>query len=242
MGVRIFPWAQVSAGLLLAGLGVAALRGEARAAEAPFAAALAIELQPLRGVADKPEALAAPLRPLALAYKKGQWAKACSASAARRQALLQRAAKIFFGMERKKADVEAIERFLDAHVRGDRPELEVAGEGFVAAAAWRSLAVDACVRADLPAQAIAMIDQSASLAGDGPALVALAVARAQAERRWSAAAAVVARSGDSLRVALIRALARPEEARHWLTIAEAHAQTGADQQLIAAVRKLAGPP
>jgi hypothetical protein len=87
-----------------------------------------------------------------------------------------------------------------------------------------------------------MVDLSASLAGDGPAVVALAVARAQVERSWTAAAAIAARSRDSLRVALIRALAKPEEAKHWLGVAEKHLQTGADQELLAAVRKAVGQP
>lgn len=242
MRVSLFPalYRGLAALLLLSAVAVPAR--PVCAEPAGFSAALAAELQPLRGAVDRPEAFAAALRPALAAYKQRQWAKACSLSAARYQQLMQQAAKIFFGMERKNADHAAIERFLDAHVRGEKAELEVAGEGFVPAAAWRSLAVDACVRAAKPDEAVRMIAMVASLADDGPARQALAVARAQQEGHWPAAAAVVARSRDGLRVALIRALAQPTEAKHWLTIAESHLQTGADQQLLTAVRRVLGQP
>lgn len=242
MGTQIFPLPRGWLAALLALCGAVVPATSLWAAPVAFSPALAVELQPLRGAVDRPEWFSPPLRPMLAAYKKRQWAKACALSTARHQQLMQSAGRFFFGMERKKADTEAIERFLDSHVRGDKPELEVAGEGFVPAMAWRSLATDACLRADKPQEAIRMVDLSASLAGDGPAVVALAVARAQVERSWPAAAVIAARSRDSLRVALIRALAKPEEAKHWLGVAEKHLQTGADQELLAAVRKAVGQP
>ncbi len=207
-----------------------------------FQTTLAAELQPLRGSVDRPEWFAAELKPILRAYQRKQWGKACAQSDGQLKGLMLTASRLFFGSERKKAETEAIERFLDAKVRGTTPVLEVAAEGFAPAAPWRSLAVDACIRAEQPEAAVAQIQMIASAAGDGPALVALAVARAQADRNWSSAAAVVAKSKDALRVLLIRALAQPAEAGHWLAAAEKWLQTGEDQKLLASVRRACGQP
>ena len=207
-----------------------------------FQTALAVDLQPLRGVTDRPEWFAAELKPIVQAYQRKQWAKACTLSDAKYKRLMQTAARLFFGPERKKAQTEAIEQFLDSKVRGTPPVLEVAAEGFVPAAPWRSITVDACVRADLPAIAVAQIGLIASVTGDGAAVVALAVARGQADRSWASAAAIVAKSKDGLRVVLLRALAEPPTARHWLAAAEQHLQTGDDRALLSAVRRACGEP
>lgn len=212
------------------------------AAPVPFQSALAAEIQPLLGVSDRPDWFAAELKPVLQAYQRKHWAKACALSDAKYNSLLQTASRLFFGPERKKAEANAIERFLDDKVRGTKPVLEVAAEGFAPAAPWRSLTVDACVRADQPAIALSHIGMIASASGDGPAVVALAVARAQVDRSWASAAAVVAKSRDALRVQLIRALAEPAQARHWLAEAARHVQTGEDQALLVAVRRACGLP
>lgn len=221
---------------------LALLASPCAASPVPFQTQLAAELQPLRGSPDRAEWYAAELKPVLKAYQRKQWAQACKQSDARFAGLMQTASKLFFGPERKKAEGEAIERFLDAKVRGTKPVLEVAAEGFAPAAPWRSLAVDACVRADQPAAALAQIQLIASAAGDGPAVVALAVARAQVDRNWASAAAVVANSKDALRVNLIRALAEPAAAKHWLTTAEKYLQTGEDRALLTSVRRACGQP
>lgn len=229
-------------GLGSVGASVAMAAAPCEAAPVPFQTQLAAELQPLRGSPDRPEWYAAELKPVLKAYQRKNWAEACRQSDVHFAALMQTAARLFFGPERKKADTEAIERFLDAKVRGTKPVLEVAAEGFAPAAPWRSLAVDACIRAEQPAAALAQIQLIASNSGDGPAVVALAVARAQADRSWASAAAVVAKSKDALRVHLIRALAEPAAAKHWLAAAEKLLQTGADQALLASVRRACGQP
>jgi hypothetical protein len=112
----------------------------------------------------------------------------------------------------KGADVEAIERFLDAFVRGRWPLLELPVDVLVPGAPWRALAVDACVRADRGDIAVAFVAEAAGAARagsvEGTALrLALAVAMAQRAGRWSAGVAVLAPEDAGVRVLLLRALA-----------------------------------
>ncbi|MBI5609970.1 MAG: hypothetical protein HY902_13940, partial [Deltaproteobacteria bacterium] len=191
---------------------------------------LAIRLQPLRPAVERPEALAVPLRPLAKAYQKRQYAKVCQASRDRWQLLMTRAAKIFYAPDRAAPDVDAIERFMNEMVLGPRPQLAVGAERFVAFGTWKALAIDACLRAHRGGDALVFaVGEPAGASMDA----ALAVALAARAESWAAADLPV--RTESLRAALLRALRAPEQAATWLKQAQALARQAEDRELIDAV-------
>lgn len=202
----------------------------AQANPAPWSWDLAVRLQPLRPAVEHPEALAAPLRPLAKAYQKQQYAKVCQASRERWQSLMARAAKLFYAPDRAAPDVDAIERFMNEMVLGPRPQLAVGAERFVAVATWKALAIDACLRAHRGGDALLF-------AGGEPvgASMDAALAVALAARAESWAAADLPAHAESLRGVLLRALRAPEQAASWLKQAQAMARLAEDRELVAAV-------
>ncbi len=232
VGVILFP--QLAKNLLVAlfvaRIGVAA--SDVRADPAPWSWDLAVQLQPLRPALDKPAALAAPLRPMAAAYQKRQFAAVCKASGQRWQGLMLKASKLFYAAERSRADSEAIERFFDEHVRGERPLLALGAERFVPAATWRALALDACLRAHRGAEALVFAvgapqEPVASLD------VARAVALAARTESWAALDLPI--GAESLRAVLLRALLAPEQAGTWLARAKEQVRQAEDRELVTAV-------
>lgn len=108
----------------------------------------------------------------------------------------------------------------------------------MASGPWRSLAVDACLRAGQGGQALRYV-AAAATRGPTPRL-ALSVALAARAQRW--ADADLSDAPESARAALLRALAATEEAGSWLSQARQLAKTGEDRDLIAAVARHLGRP
>ncbi len=201
-----------------------------QAEPAPWSWDLAIRLQPLRPAVERLDALAAPLRPLAKAYQKQQYAKVCQSSRDRWRSMMARAAKLFYAPDRLAPDVEAIERFMNEMVLGPRPQLALGAERFVAVATWKALAIDACMRAHRGGDALLFAGGEPL----GPSMdAALAVALAARSESW--AAADLPAHGDTLRVVLLRALKAPDQAATWLKQAQALARLAEDRELVAAV-------
>ena len=90
---------------------------------------------------------------------------------------MKRASALFYKHRRKHAEVRSIERFIEKYVRGKVPLLAVAGEVFAPSAAFRRLAVDACVRAKQPDLADRFLAQAAGAGVDRQLRVALAAVR-----------------------------------------------------------------
>lgn len=215
-------------------------RSAAAAVEVPFSQALAVTLQPLQAAGGRdswPVALAA----VGQAYGRRQYAAACQRSLQLWQTRMAEGARLFYGPERRKADIDAIERFLDLNVRGARPLLAIAAEGFAPATVWRNLAVDACVRSGDGKTAVLFAAAAASEQTGAPRL-ALAVALALQAGRWAAAAGALEGAEDSVRVPLWRALIAPQQGLAARDRALKAAQTTADRDIIDAVSRHLGLP
>lgn len=188
---------------------------------------LLVELQPLRPRTVRTEEIAPKLRPAAALHGKQKWQQACDSAEALRSALMRTAAKLFYAPDRKKGgDVDGIERFLDAYVRGKMPLLELPLDVFSPAAGFRAIAVDACIRADRGDLALPFLAEIAGAARPGSAdgtaaRLALAVALAQRTGRWSAGVAVLTPEDAGVRVLLLRALAETDAAKRTVWLAEA---------------------
>jgi hypothetical protein len=179
--------------------------GQAVADPVRFDTEVAALIQPLRARTLQPKDLPAPLRPIAVAHGKQQWATACEAAAKLRRDRMIEAARLFYGPDRTRPDLHGIATFLDANVRGAQPLFEIRQEGFVPSALWRGLGVDACVRAGLPDRALPFVAYLG--ADDVPGRVARAVLQAQSARSWQGAAVGLASERGSVRVLALRALA-----------------------------------
>jgi len=231
----------IAVSLLLAAL-VFGLPGRC---EAALPLELLVQLQPLHPrqaiAADKKAEVAPGLRALAVLHSRGRHAEVCKASEALRAKLLADAARLFYAPDRKSPDIEAIEDFLDSYVRGRTPMLEVPGEVFTPAAAWRALAVDSCVRAAMPELALAMVATAGSLGQDRAERLALAVVLAQRAGVWRAALPVLGADGGGLRAHLVRALAATTQASaaSHLQVAEKAAHSADERQLVEQVRAAA---
>lgn len=199
---------------------------------------LLTELQPLQPRVQSADGLAPPLRPWLALHQRGRHAEVCDRSETLRQKLFAEAARLFYAPERKDPDLSAIEAFLERHVRGPTPLLEMPAEGFAPAATWRALAVDSCVRAGLPAKALPFLTLAGGTGADATARVALAVVRAQQAGSWTAGVAVLAGIDAGVRGRLLRALAaEPKAAQAWLAQARTAATLPTEQALVNQVAK-----
>ncbi len=200
---------------------------------------------PLPPAAALPSALHAMVNEL----QKGQFSLACRDAASLRSNLMQQAAKLFYGVDRRTGgDVPKIVAFLDKYVRTDKPLLEVPLDLFVPAAPLRAIGADACLRAHQPEVAVLFL---AEVAGAAPRdsvtgsrdRLALGVALAAREQRWAAGAAVLTAVDDGPRVLLLRALgsSEPRAQQRHLAMATAMAQSPSDKQLAQRVSQVLAP-
>ncbi len=156
------------------------------------------------------------LRALLKKHRKKRFSAACKGAESLRSRLMKQASALFYKHRRKNADVGAIERFIERYVQGKVPLLSIAGEVFAPSAAFRRLAVDACVRANRPELADRFLAQAAGAGVDRQLRLALAAVRLQRDGRPTAVLWLVGKEGGGARAALFRALAAkgPERARH----------------------------
>jgi len=205
-------------------LGVTALYATVAAAQRPPASArppvavppravLAL-WQPLRPNLSAPILKRAELRAAVKAYRLRRWSVSCAASAKALDRIEARAARLFYAPKREGADLDGIDRFLAKFLRGKAPLLEVVGELFVPAAAWRALVVDGCVRAKRPQIADRFLAHAA-LTRMGPRAQRLRSALALV--RWQASRAqqpwLVAGQSGGARTWLLRAVGLPRGRR-----------------------------
>ena len=185
---------------------------------------LAVQLQPLRPALGHARGLAKELVPLAKSVEGKRFSTACSQADRLRAGLFRRAAHLFFGADRRKADPTAIEAFLDRYVRSPSPLLEIAAEGFVPAAPWRALATEACLRANRAAIAVDFLTATASAQPGGLTATALAVVFAARARNWPAGVALLREGGgspiQSVQGNLLLTLANPCEAGQTVPLAQ----------------------
>ncbi len=166
---------------------------------------LLARLQPLR---VRHESLGPELLPIAKLLDRKRYPQACSQIAKLRVDLIHKAAPLFYQPTRKGGgDVEGVSHFLQTHVAGPKPTLQIIQESFVPSQAMRALAVDACVRAKQPQEAVVFVADLALMAHDAQARLALALLKAQIAGQWSAGLAALDPTVTGPRAALLRALA-----------------------------------
>ncbi len=210
----------------------------ALAAPAPYSLAVASALlasEPARVGSAHHAAVAPSVRLVA----RGKLAAACQDADRRYRALQVEGSRLFFGPDRRKAELTAIEHYLDRHVRAKAPALEIIDEGFAPGPAWRSVAAAACVQSDQAAVAVRMLAAIASHAPASPAAGRFAVAMAAQARDWRQGPPA-APGNQTLPVVLLRALAEPTAAAVELAKTGRLAETDADRAAIAAVRRHLG--
>ena len=139
--------------------------------------AVAARWQPLRPRSGDPAYARAELKKVWRDHGKRRYKRACKASDKLLARLLDEGAALFYKPVRQGADLGGIAAFMDKHVRGRDPLLQVAHEVLVPSAAFRSLAVDACMRAGQPLVARRFIDQAAISGKDSRLRTAAAVVR-----------------------------------------------------------------
>lgn len=242
---RSSRWLAVKVALLAGLQGLCAFGAEAQPTaahgQAVLPAEVVIALQPLRAPAARPTDWAVPLRPIAQYHAKGRYLQACQQSEALRGRLMKEASRLFYGQDRKQADYDGIERFLDSYVRGRTPVLEIPTEVFAPAAPWRALAVDACVRAGEPEKALRFVADAGSAGQDATSRVALAVVLAQKAGSWQAALPVLIGQREGVRVLLLRALAAgPNGGKSFYTQADRAALLPEERALVTLVGKTLG--
>ncbi len=166
---------------------------------------LIARLQPLRVHADS---LAPVLLPLSKLTAHKRYSQACTGVAKLRVELIRKAAPLFYAPTRKGGgDVEGMSHFLRTHVEGPKPTLQIIQETFVPSQAMRALAVDACVRAGQPQEAIVFVADLALMAHDAQARLTLGLLKAQIAGQWQAGLAAIDATVSGPRAALLRALA-----------------------------------
>ncbi len=197
--VQIFP-------LLLALLSPSIATAQAPAEpSATLDADLIARLQPLRA---RRESLAPPLVAIAKLVDRKRYPQACGQVAKLRTDLIRKAAPLFYQPTRQRGgDVEGVSHFLQTHVEGPRPMLQIIHETFVPSQGMRALAVDACVRAGQPQQAVVFVADLALLSHDPQSRLTLGLLKAQVAGRWKDAMASIDLSVTGPRAALLRALA-----------------------------------
>lgn len=180
-------------------------------AEVPIApretldADLIARLQPLRA---RRESLAAPLVAIAKLVERKRYPQACAQIAKLRVNLVRKAAPLFYQPTRQGGgDVEGVSHFLQTHVEGPKPTLQIIQETFVPSQAMRALAVEACVRANQPQQALPFVADLALLSHDPQSRLTLGLLKAQIAGRWQEAMASIDLTVTGPRAALLRALA-----------------------------------
>ena len=204
----------------------------------PYSAALAVALmavEPAKAGAASHSAVA----PSVQLVIRGKLAAACRDADRRFRALQVDGSRLFFGPDRRKAELSRIELFLDRNVRAKAPALELMDESFAPAPAWRAVVAGACMQSDQPAIAVRML---AAVASHAPAsLVAgrFAVALAAQERDWSKGVAA-AGANQTLPALLLRALAEPHFAESTLVAAAKAAATDRELAAVSAVRRHLG--
>ena len=166
---------------------------------------LIARLQPLR---PRQESLPPPLVAVAKLIARKSYPQACKQVVNLRTDLLHKAAPLFYQPDRRRGgDVEGVSAFLRRYVEGPKPLLQIVQETFVPAQAMRALAVDACVRANQPQQAVPFVADLALLSNDAQSRLALALLKAQAAQSWQAGMTAIDRTVTGPRAALLRALA-----------------------------------
>lgn len=170
---------------------------------------------------------------------RGQLAAACQDSDRRFRALQAEGSKLFFGPDRRKAELSAIERYLDRNVRSKAPALEIVDEGFAPGPAWRAVVAAACVQSGQPAVAVRMLAAMASHAPRSVPAARFAVALASQERDWAKGLAS-APDNTTLPALLLRALVRPGDVDGLLGQAAHAAATDRDRAAVSAVRNHLG--
>ena len=138
--------------------------------------AILVDLQPLSPHIDDPVWRRPETRRLLAAWRGQRFLAACTGSASLLDRLLHEGAALFYGPERRRANVDGIERFMSRYVSGSDALLEVRAELFAPGPSWRRPAVDACVRAARPDIAIRFVAVAAGLDGTLPMRTAMAVA------------------------------------------------------------------
>ncbi len=162
-------------------------------------------LQPLRA---RQESLPAPLVAISKLVAKKRYPQACGQIAKLRLDLVRKAAPLFYQPDRRRGgDVEGVSHFLTTHVEGPKPLLQIVQETFVPSQAMRALAVDACVRANQPKEAVVFVADLALLSHDAQSRLTLALLKAQIAGDWHAGLSAIDQSVAGPRTALFRALA-----------------------------------
>lgn len=188
----------------------------AHAAPVPVTDALVAHLQPLRPTAE-PRQVGPSLRPLVVAYGKGQFAKVCQGASRLWLLRMQEASRVFYAVERSTEQAEAVERFLAKHVYGTDATLTLQAESFVPLPILRQLAASSCARAGQPKLAVPLLAAAGSHDGDPASRLALAALLAGAERDWQVGLAVLQGERTTVRAVLWAALAdRSKTPAEWL--------------------------
>ncbi len=173
---------------------------------------LIARLQPLRA---RRESLAPPLLAIAKLIDHKRYPQACTQIAKLRLDLLHKAAPLFYQPDRRRGgDVEGVSHFLTTHVEGPKPMLQIVQETFVPSQGMRALAVEACIRAKQPQQAVVFVADLALLSHDAQSRLTLGLLKAQIAGRWQAGLEAIDQTVTGPRAALLRALAgQPPGAR-----------------------------
>lgn len=170
------------------------------------------------------------------------YAAACKLVMTRHQALLRQAAPLFYQPDRRRGgDDVGLTSFLEHHLEGPQPELQMVAESLVPAPGVRALGIWVCLRAGLPGQAEVLVRDLALLHAEPQARLTLALLRAQSSGRWADGAAVLGPDQRTPRALLLRALAgEAPGAKALLEQASREAATPQEQQLAAQVSQLLG--
>ena len=201
---------------------------------AGYSRELALALLPVR--LPPPAALPKRMAGLARAAAGSRPAQVCLNSQAQFDTLMRSAAGLFFGPDRRHGDPAAIEHFLDQHVRAKPAALELADEGFAAAAPWRAIIAVTCLRAGLAHVGLRLLGSAASASPGSATATAVAILHADRAQQWQAAAGHLPAAWPALHDLLILALADPAQSAAWLTKAAGAARTEDARQLVAKVR------
>jgi hypothetical protein len=195
---------------------------------------LIARLQPLRARHDS---LAPQLLAIEKLMGKKRYPQACMQIAKLRVDLIHKAAPLFYQPDRRRGgDTEGVSHFLQTNVEGPKPLLEIIHEMFVPSQPMRALAVEACVRAKTPKEAVVFVADLAVLSNDPQARLTLALLRAQIAGRWQAGASAINQNVTGPRASLFRALAgqppgaQPLVARAWQEAASPE-EVGLTQQV-----------
>jgi hypothetical protein len=208
---------------------LAAVAGVADDVQATVPSAIAARWQPLRPASGDPTYGRAELKKTWRAHGKKRFRRACSVSEKLRVRLMKEGAALFYKPVRKGANVDAIKAFMKRHVQGTMPLLQIAHEVLVPSAAFRNLAVDACMRAGKAAIAQRFLDQAAASSKDSKLRTAVAVVRLGAGQSAAEVAWLVGRTGGGARAALVRGLGAPRTILAQ-RVAEARKQMGLSER------------